>query len=77
MRIEQQSLSFPGDFPFDKVELVLEYDFVRIDTKLHLLPVHSENLMCQRGSNQCSRNEINFRNYRKFGAESKIEFDKD
>jgi hypothetical protein len=55
----------------------LEYDFVRIDTKLHLLPVHSENLMCQRGSNQCSRNEINFRNYRKFGAESKIEFDKD
>jgi hypothetical protein len=77
MRIEQQSLSFPGDFPFDKVELVLEYDFVRIDTKLHLLPVHSENLMCQRGSNQCSRNEINFRNYRKFGAESKIEFEKD
>ncbi len=77
MRVEQQSLSFPGDFPFDKVELVLEYDFVRIDTKLHLLPVHSENLMCQRGSNQCSRNEINFRNYRKFGAESKIEFEKD
>lgn len=77
MRIEQQSLSFPGDFPFDKVELVLEYDFVRIDSKLFLLPVRSENLMCQRGSNNCSRNEINFRNYRKFGADSKIEFEKD
>jgi hypothetical protein len=77
MRIEQQSLSFPGDFPFDKVEVVLEYDFVRIDTKLFLLPVHSENLMCQRGSNNCSRNEINFRNYRKFGADSKIDFEKD
>ena len=77
MRIEQQSLSFPGDFPFDKAEIILEYDFVRIDNKMFLLPVHSENMICQRGSNNCSRNEINFRNYRKFGAESKIDFEKD
>ncbi len=76
MRIEQQSLSFPGDFPFDKAEIVLEYDFVRIDSKMFLLPVHSENMICQRGSNNCSRNEINFRNYRKFGADSKIDFEK-
>ena len=76
MRIEQQSLSFPGDFPFDKAEIILEYDFVRIDNKMFLLPVHSENMICQRGSNNCSRNEINFRNYRKFGADSKIDFEK-
>ena len=76
MRIEQQSLSFPGDFPFDKAEIILEYDFVRIGTQMVLLPVHSENMICQRGSNNCSRNEINFRNYRKFGADSKIDFEK-
>lgn len=75
MRIEQQSISLPADFPFDKVELVLQYDFVRIDAKTYLLPVQSENLMCQRGSNTCNRNEISFRNYRKFGAESNVKFE--
>jgi hypothetical protein len=76
LRIEQQSLSMPDDFPFDKAETILDYDFVRIDGDMHLLPVRSENLMCQRGTQNCSRNEIDFRNYRKFTAESTIEFDK-
>ncbi len=77
MRIEQKAISFPDDFPFDRTEMTLEYDFVRISGKPILLPVRSENVTCQRGTNTCSRNEINFRNYRKFGAESSITFDKD
>lgn len=76
MRIEQQTVSTPKDFPYDKAETTLEYDFVRIDNKLHLLPVRSENLMCQRGSNTCTRNELHFRNYRKFAAETNIKFEK-
>ena len=42
---------------------------------LSLLPVESEVLSCQRGTSICSRNKIEFRNYRKFGAESDITFD--
>jgi hypothetical protein len=38
----------------------------------YLLPVHSENLSCQRGTSICSRNAIDFRNYKKFGSESTI-----
>ncbi|MGH9630366.1 MAG: hypothetical protein ACRD7E_18795, partial [Bryobacteraceae bacterium] len=72
LRIEQQSLSLPDDFPFDKVEGVLDYNLVRIEAAAYLLPVRGENLMCQRGTNTCSRNEIHFRNYRKFTAESEI-----
>jgi hypothetical protein len=32
-------------------------------------------LSCQQGSSHCSRNRIEFRNYRKFGAESGITYD--
>jgi hypothetical protein len=76
LRIEMQALSTPDDFPFDKVESILDYGFVRIDKETHLLPVRSENLMCQRGTTNCSRNEIDFRNYRKFTAESNLQFEK-
>jgi hypothetical protein len=71
-----QAHSIPNDFPFDKVESILEYDFVRLDGAMHLLPVRSENLTCQRGTRNCTRNEINFRNYRKFTADSSVQFEK-
>jgi hypothetical protein len=76
LRIERQARSIPDQFPFDKAEGTLDYDFVRIDGKLHLLPVRSENLLCQRGTPNCMRNEVEFRNYRKFAAESSISFEK-
>lgn len=73
LRIEMQSRQMPQDFPFDKVEMACDYDFVRLGTMTQfLLPVHSENLSCQRGTSICSRNTIDFRNYRKFGSESTL-----
>jgi len=75
LRIEQQTISMPPDFPFDKTESTLDYDFVKIESGTFLLPVRSESLMCQRGSSTCSRNELNFRNYRKFSADSTVKFD--
>ena len=38
------------------------------------LPVHAENLSCQRGSDNCSHNVIDFRNYHKYSGESSITF---
>ncbi len=76
MRIEEQTGPLPSNFPFDKAESVVEYSFVRIDGKSYTLPVHSEVLTCQRGSSACTKNEINFQNYKKFAADSSITFDK-
>jgi hypothetical protein len=75
LRIEQRTDALSPGFPIDRAESTLEYDFVRIESKSHLLPVHSENLGCMRGTLQCSRNEIAFRNYRKFNADTNITFD--
>jgi hypothetical protein len=75
MRIEMSARSFPGDFPSDDVESATDYEYIRLgDAKQYLLPVHSETLSCQRGSNICSRNVIDFRNYRKYTGESTITF---
>jgi hypothetical protein len=74
LRIQQQATGISSSFPYDRAESLLEYDYVRIDGKPYLLPILSENLMCQRGTASCSKNEIAFRNYRKFTAESNVTF---
>ncbi len=75
MRIEMSAHNFPSDFPTDDVESATDYEYIRLgDAKQYLLPVHSETLSCQRGSNICSRNVIDFRNYRKYTGESTITF---
>ncbi len=76
LRIEQQGKGMPALFPFDTIEAAVDYDFIRLGTSgPYLLPAESEVLSCQRGTSICSRNKIEFRNYRKFGAESDITFD--
>lgn len=76
MRIEQQARSMPLLFPFDTTESATEYDFIRLATpEAFLLPVDAEVLSCVRGSSVCARNRIEFRNYRKFGAESSVTFE--
>jgi hypothetical protein len=76
LRIEERTGPMSASFPYDKAESTLDYDFVRIGAETFLLPVHSENLACKRGSAQCSRNDIEFRNYRKFTADSTITYGK-
>ncbi len=75
LRIEQQAYGFPADFPTDHVEMAIDYEYTRLgDAQQYLLPVHSENLMCQRGSDFCTRNSMDFRNYRKYEGSSTITF---
>jgi hypothetical protein len=76
MRIEMQGRGFPEGFPIDHVEAVTEYQHIRLgDARQYLLPVHSENLSCQRGTSYCSKNVIDFRNYRKYSGEATITFE--
>ena len=75
LRIEMQAYGFPDTFPTDHVESATDYQYTRLgDAKQYLLPVHAENLSCLRGSNFCSRNVIDFRNYHKYTGESSITF---
>jgi hypothetical protein len=75
MRIEMQAFGFPEDFPTDSVESTMDYQYTRLgDAKQYLLPVHAETLSCQRGTDFCSHNVIDFRNYHKYTGESTITF---
>jgi hypothetical protein len=74
LRIEMQARKVPEEFPLDAIESAVDYDFVRLGEGKFLLPVHAENLACERGTPDCSRNAIDFRNYHKYGSESTITF---
>lgn len=71
-RIEMQARDMPVSFALDQAEMTLEYNPVRIGEKFYLLPYYSANLACFRTERACVKNEIEFRNYRKFSAETTI-----
>ncbi|MGQ9916041.1 MAG: hypothetical protein ACUVS7_01355 [Bryobacteraceae bacterium] len=72
LRIEQRAVSIPASFPQDKAECTVEMGAVSVDGAPLLLPVRAETRGCARGTVQCSKNEIVFRNYRRFRAESRV-----
>jgi len=75
LRLESESRNVPELFPLSKVEQAVDYGFVKLSTtQPFLLPTIAEVLSCEQGSTRCVRNKIEFRNYRKFGAESEITF---
>ena len=76
LRMEMETRHMPKEFPIDKVESAVDFEYIRIDDQQFLLPVHAETLSCQRGTNNCSHNVIDFRNYHKFHGESTITFQK-
>lgn len=73
-RLEMQADNIPSDFPLDSVEWAVDYDKVPLGTSSFFLPIHAENLGCQRGSSICMKNAIDFRNYHKFSGQSTITF---
>ena len=73
LRIERRALSLPADFALSKVASTLDYAYVRIDQTNYLLPFGGETMSCANGGS-CSRNVIEFRGIRKFGAESTVKF---
>lgn len=76
LRIELQARNLPTPFPFDTVESATDYDFISLAAgeSAFLLPANAEVLSCERGTSFCSRNRIEFRNYKKFEAASNISF---
>ncbi|MEP7367205.1 MAG: hypothetical protein ABI972_28420 [Acidobacteriota bacterium] len=76
LRLEMQATELPKAFPFDTVEMNIDYDYIRLDSsKQFLLPTESEALNCIRGTPVCMKNSTSFRNYVKFDVQSDIIFD--
>ena len=76
LRIELRATTFPRDFTISRAECKLQYAWVKIEQKSYLLPSASENIGCMSGSGACTRNVLEFKNYRKFTADSNITFGK-
>jgi len=75
LRIELAARDLPRGFPLDTVESAVDYDYVRLgDAQQYLLPTHAEALSCARGTADCQRNVTEFRNYKKFSADTSITF---
>jgi hypothetical protein len=77
LRVELAGRNIPQDFELDTVECAVDYDFVTIGGNRFLMPIHSEILSCYKRNGYCARNAIEFRDYRKFTADSSIKFDQD
>jgi hypothetical protein len=77
LRLEIAARALPKEFPVDTVESAVDYERVLIGGKKFLLPVHAETLACERGSSNCTRNAIDFRNYHKFESSSDVTFASD
>jgi len=73
VRVTAAADGLPPDFPVQKVDLLLDYDFVDVGGRHYLLPLHSEMLMDAPPFRH--RNETDFLAYRKFSAEATITFD--
>jgi hypothetical protein len=73
-RIEIQAENVPKNFPGDTEMMTVDYEPVSLGTTKFLLPVHSENLACYRGTTICTKNTIDFRDYHKYSGESTVEF---
>ncbi len=74
LRIEMEAVNMPQAFMLDHTESAADYDFVSIKDQRILLPTHAEVLSCERGTYNCSRNAIDFRNYHAYTGESSITF---
>lgn len=72
MRIEMDALNLPSTYPIDHAEMIVEYGPKKIGDKFYTLPSYTANLACIRGESTCVKNETEFRNYRKFSAESNV-----
>jgi len=87
LKFQIRARNVPQAFPLDQAESSTEYGMVRIGEKEYLLPTASSALVCNRppavptgrrmggSSRSCSRNVIQFRDYKQFGTESNISFD--
>ena len=73
MRVTLQAVDLPATFGMKQIDSVIDYRTVDISGRQSLLPVRSETKVRDRF--RLTKNEVEFRMYRKFGADETIKFD--
>jgi hypothetical protein len=72
MRVTLEADDIVPSFPIQAAATKLDYDYEDISGQRYLLPLRAEIRM--RAGKQLSKNEVEFRMYRKFGADTAITF---
>lgn len=72
MRIAREAESLPRDFPIQQASSSVDYGFTEVSGRAYLLPVRAGSQM--RYLQLRSRNDVEFRAYRKFSGEATISF---
>jgi hypothetical protein len=73
MRVTLNADNIPASFPVKMATTILDYDYTDISGHQFLLPLKSETQMSADGV--LSRNDTEFRLYRKYSAEAEIKYD--
>jgi len=74
MQITLEAEELPAGFPVRSVNLTLSYDYTQIGDTGFLLPLKAE-LKSRDDHRVMIKNDVEFRMYRKFGADTSIKFD--
>jgi hypothetical protein len=72
VRLESKAMNIPESFPVTRAESSVDYDLAEIAGIKYWLPVHAEVLLAEGATKIQTKNVIEFKKYRKFGAEIKI-----
>jgi len=72
-RITFTAVDIPSSFPVRSAVEILDYDDVDINGQPYICPLKADVRLT--AGNQKTKNEIEFRNYRKYGTESSITYD--
>jgi hypothetical protein len=73
LRVTLEAQGIPPSFPIQEARTMLDYDYTDIAGRDFLLPMRAE--MRMREGKILVKNSVEFRNYRKFGADTTITFD--
>lgn len=73
LKITLEAEDIPAAFPVQEARTTLDYDFQKIGERDYLLPLKA--VVRMRHGRYLTRNEMEFRLYRKFSAEAAITFD--
>lgn len=73
LRVTLEAQDIPPAFPIQQASTMLDYDFTNINERQYLLPLRA--VVRMRQGKLLTKNEVEFRLYRKFAAEATITFD--
>jgi len=74
LHVELGAIDIPAGFPLDRAERSIDFGMVQIGENQYLLPTTGYWFGCFRNSYSCFLNRIDFRDYRRFEADSTVKF---